>query len=173
MINFKNQYENLSKIWQSYNNKKKSTKVRITQEDLDYAKIHYNHKRFENYTLENFISVLIFIIFNNRPTSKTDFLQKLNSIKKTELLNAIKFKNMILNYNITKEEDFSIINELQINNYLDVYELYNNGKITIIGLYEYCKNIECKGRLLKKELQIFKILLDFFKLEQTEENKWP
>jgi hypothetical protein len=175
MIGFRKQYDIISKVYQSYVNGKKSTKVRFSQEDMEYSKMLYNYKVFENYTIENFISVLIYIIFEYKPPSKTNFLQLLNTVKKEKLLEAIKFKNKILNYNITKKNDFKKISNIEESerNFIEVYELYKNKEISIIGLYEYCKENECKGRILKKELKIFKVLLEFFNIEkdQNEDSK--
>jgi hypothetical protein len=169
MIQFSTQYEVITKIWQSFQNGKKSERVRISKEDLDYAKIHFNSKKFENYTIENFISVLLYVIFNNNPVSKTDFLNMIKNLDKNVILKSLNFKSKIINSQNTLENDFKIINKYN----LEPSELYFNNRISLLGYYVYYKNNpnKLKGRIAKKEFKKINILLSFFDLN-LEEIKW-
>jgi Mg2+/Co2+ transporter CorC len=173
MILFSEQYNLISKIWQSFKNNKKSDKVRISKEDLDYAKIHYNPSKFENYTKENFISVLLYIIYEKDPVSKTDFLKYINESNKKDLLNSLKFKNTIINYSQTFENDFKFIRIVNLNEYKNIHEMYKEGKISLLSFYSYYKEYpnELKGRIAKKDFKKISLLLEFFNIK--EEIKWP
>jgi hypothetical protein len=165
MIQFSQQYEIISKLWQSFKNGKKSEKVRISKDDLDYAKIHYNKNKFENYTLDNFINVILYILFNDNPTSKTDLLKEINSINKNKLLDAIKFKNGIINYKNTLNTDEKLVERLsKFSEESNIYNLYLDNKISLLFFYLYYKNNidKLKGRIAKREFKKISILLEFF-----------
>ena len=173
MITFRQQYELISKVWQGFKNGKLSEKVRIKKEDLDYAKIHYRVSKYENYTKENFISLLLYIMFTKHPKSKTDFLRILNETDKNTLIQSLKFKSAIINYNNSIQKDLKIIKRTNLN-LLDVKDLYMNGDISVISFYVYYNTFpdKLKGRIAKKEFKNADILLQFFNLN-LQELKWP
>ena len=167
MIQFSEQYKIISKIWQSFKNNKISVKVRITKEDLEYAKIHYRPVRFENYTLDNFKSIVIYIMYIKNPVSKTDLLSMINDSEKEDLLDSIKFKNSIINFNNTLKKDNKIIKNLT-DKETNVYLSYKNNQISLIGFYVFYKGKKLTGRILKKDYKTVKILLELFDIELSK-----
>jgi nucleoid DNA-binding protein len=173
MITFQQQYKVISQIWQTFKNNKISEKVRISKEDLDYAKIHYRPERFENYTLDNFKSLLVYIMYDRKPTSKTDFLSLINNSEKSDLIDSLKLKSIILNAKTYLDKDLNVIKRVNTDEFQTIHELYKKDKITLVGFYSfYEKNKdELKGRILKKDFKIVEILLDLFNINKGE-IKW-
>jgi len=167
MIQFSEQYKIISKIWQTFKNNKISIKVRMTKEDLEYAKIHYRPKKFENYTLDNFKSLVIYIMYIKNPVSKTDLLSMINEIQKEDLLNSLRFKNDIVNFNNTLKKDNKLINNLT-DKETNVYLSYKNKEISIIGFYVFYNNKKLTGRILKKDFKTAKILLELYNIDLSK-----
>jgi len=164
MITFTKQYEIISKIWQTFKNNKISEKVRINKEDLEYAKIHYRPLRFENYTLENFTSIVVFILYRDNPISKTDFLSMINNTNKQDLLDALKFRNKIINFKKTYQEDSFVIKRLT-DKETNVYLSFKRGEISVIGFYVFYTDRQLVGRVLKKDFKRVSTLLQLFNID--------
>jgi hypothetical protein len=173
MITLNQQYEKISTVFKSFKAGKIVKHTKIKSSELDDVKLYYRQSKFENYTMENFISLVLYIQFTQNPISLTDFLKILNECDKTDLLESIKFKNKILNYKNTLEQDKRMINTIDTTDIRNVQNLYLNGQISILGFYEFfMKNPEkLKGRIAKKQFKNIKILLEFFNFDILENLK--
>jgi hypothetical protein len=173
MIQFTKQYEIITKVWQSFKTGKTVTKISVTKEDLEYAKLHYRPERFDHYTNENFISVVLYIMYTESPVSKTDFISLLNDIDKSVLLESIKFKNNIINFENVLKRDSNIIKVNFNGEYDTIHNLFKLNRIGVITFVKYYETYpdQVKGRILKRDLKRSNILLNFFKID-LREVKW-
>jgi hypothetical protein len=170
MITLRQQYEKIAKVFNSFKAGKIVKKVKISDDDLQYSKLHYRHTKFENYTMENFISLVLYIQFTKNPVSLTDLLKILNECEKIDLLESIKFKNKILNHKNTLAQDRRIIDTIDSTDIRNVQNIYLNGKISLLGFYDFFLKDPAllKGRIAKKQFKNIKILLEFFDFDSEK-----
>jgi len=174
LLNSKQQYRYILLIYRSFEKNKLVENIRIKEEDFNYSKAIYRYSRFENYTKENYLSLLIYVNFKNNPKSVTDFLKMLNGMEKKDLLDSINFKNKIINAKNTLQKDKILLQKINpeyLTNEI-IYELYKEDKISPIGFYfEINKSKqEIKGMRLKKDIKKVQALLKLFKNTENTEN---
>ena len=175
MISKDQQYEIISRYFQSFRNGKISKRVSKKSKDYEYFVSRFKDHKFATHTLDNFKAFLIYALFFKKPTSKIDLIEILNNMNSKDILKALKFKNTIVNYDVVKSYDEKILSKYQDRECTDIWDMYAQKRITIIGLYEFCKNKsqkELKGKLLKKEIQDFERILMFFNGTEDPENSF-
>ena len=172
MITYLQQYRIISKVWQSFKNGKLSEKVRISESEIERAKRHYRPERFENFTLDNFKALLVYIMYKYSPSSKTDFICQINLSDKDIQMESLKFRNKMINTQNTLRHDLSIIKTIDSSQYNNIHDLYKDGRISVISLYSYYKlnPDKIKGRILKKDLKIAIVLMQMFNINEGDLN---
>jgi hypothetical protein len=178
MITKQQQYELILKIYNSFEKNKIVKRAKVTSEMIEKFDIHYRYKRFEKYTLDNFISILLYAVYTKEPSSLTDYLKMLNKMSKEDLLQSITFTNKIINYESTITND--VQNILEYNDVLlrgglsetSVHQIFKEGRISLITFYKYYEKYpeHVKGRILKKDLKKAEIFLSFLNLDLTKIN---
>jgi len=160
MISNNEQFSLIVKTYKIYNTGKIPKTDYIKDKELFRNMIPYN--KFKNYTRENFISVLVYILLDI-PRDFSHFIEKLCEVTKNDLLEAIKVKNIYINKKINP--DIS-----RINDDMAIYEKYVNKEISFFEFFTYFDEKyddfkKIKGRNLKNTLKNISRIMMIFKGE--------
>jgi hypothetical protein len=167
MLGKNQQIQLMREVYYAFENGKRPKRLRKPK---DSVLTLYNEKKYENYTKVNFLSVLIFTILKFRPTSEMDYVNLLNDFSKRSFLQAMKFKNTFFNRESLLKRDQEFLNQANIKNCEDIFEMYEKNRISYFTFYELCKDKEIKNRIIKKELKLLKVLIEEFLNIDTKED---
>jgi len=164
MILWSQQYNIVSKVFHSFHNGKKVTAVKLSDKDIERARLFLNPSKFETQTLSNFTIIVLYCMFYEKPASKIEMLKLLNSYNKEKISKAMKLKSDVLSYKYLVEQDERKINSLNIS----PYEAYKMNQISVFGVAKYYTEHpeEVTGRIMKKDITDSTVLVDHFRFSQ-------
>jgi len=98
VLSYNEQYDILAGIWTVFHNKnpkKRVLSVSHGKAKRDKMKNIFPYNQYENYTKENFIVSVLYLVFTRKPPS---LIAAVRDLKDLNERNAMKFKNEIIHY---------------------------------------------------------------------------
>jgi hypothetical protein len=165
MIQWSQQLKNITDIFFSFQNGKK-THLPLTQSNLEKDKMFLSPSKFETFTLSNFKILLYYIMYNEKPSSKIDFLKRLNSLDKQDIKNSGKLRSDVLSYAFIINKDSRTLETLDIT----PYEAFKKSLIhpfSLANYYEKNTISTITGRIMEKDIKSAKVLKSYFKFPES------
>ena len=148
MLSYNDQYNILAGIWTVFHNKnpkKRSLSVSHGKAKRDKMKNIFPYNQYENYTKENFIVSVLYIMFTKKSSSLIAAVKELKELNKKD---AMKFKNEIIYYRKFLLEDIEKIKIEDGNNvsFEIIKDKYRKNEIKWFTFYFYIivKGIDIK-----------------------------
>ncbi len=150
----------------------KHKKIHTKRNEMSMQRDKYflNPNKFSTYTESDFKFLVLYTCLSS--SSKISVLKKLQSYQEDELKEINKIKSDIINFNYTFQQD---IHTMKVHNmsYDAAVSLYNNKKISILGLWWYLKDKALSGRIKNKYKDKIMFFMSYFEkitdnLEQFE-----
>jgi len=139
MLSYNDQYNILAGIWTVFHNKnpkKRALSVSHGKAKRDKMKKIFPYNQYENYTKENFIISVLYIMFTKKSSSLIATVQELKDLSEKD---AMKFKNEIIHYRKYLLDDIERIKIEDGNNipFETIKEKYRNNEIKWFTFYFY------------------------------------
>jgi len=163
MIAWSKQLKDITDIFFSFQ-KGEIVHIPLTEKNLEKDKMFLSPSKFESFTLNNFKILLYHIMYNEKPSSKIDFLKRLNSVNKEDVKASGKLRSDVLSYNFIINKDKKVMETLTITH----YEAFKQSLIhpfTLAKFYENCKDV--RGRIMKKDINNALVLKSYFKFTES------
>jgi len=162
MITFSQQYNIITKVFTSFRQGKKVSAVKHSEKEIERAKLFLKPSKFESQTIGNFSIVVLYSMFNKRPTSNIEFMKILNKYNKADILEALSLKTDLKSYRYLREKDKNYM--AQYNE--SPYNLFKENKISLFSVNDYYNNNPGKiqGRIMSKDIKDINVLVEHFNL---------
>jgi hypothetical protein len=161
MINYTNQYDITNGIFLCFDKELKVRKLTAnhSQQVRDKQKSSFPYQKFETWTKENFVIMVLYVMFNKKPPSFKSLLQMMREVDKKDITN---FRAEIVNYSQIMSRDIEGLFS-KFGGKISVEEAFNEyqqGRIKFYTLWFYLQksgaNLEeietsrIKGALLRR-----------------------
>jgi hypothetical protein len=134
----------------------------VSQKILERDKMFLKPKKYESYSEADFKFIVLYTLLHFC-TNKIDTLKILNKLQPEELEQIRKFKEKIIMFQNTLEQDLSV-SRTKINTPSSVYKMYKQGTYSLLYFYVYYKQLDLQnaGRLQRRAFERVSFFLSYF-----------
>jgi len=160
MIGWSTQNKIIGDIFYSFQNGKKT---HLKTSNLEREKMFLRPSKLESQTLNNFKIILLYVMYNDMPSSKIEFMKRLNSLDKKDIVNTGRLRSDLLSFKFIIDKDVKTMETLTIT----PYRAYKSNLIHYFSIARYYdKNpTEINGRIMKKDIENAQVLVSFFNIK--------
>jgi len=139
----------------------KLTYTKISDNELQKYKIHYNPEKFEGFIKSEFFVLVNYLIYKN----KFNLVKICNYLRDTPLEKLTELKNKIteilLNYKFYFLQDYNNLKPYNLTS-RQVIGKYKKNEITFLYLYWFLYHNGVQGRIQEKQFKDLRLFLSYF-----------